>query len=137
MGKLIILFDADGVLTLPEEVFSIVYSRSHGLDPKPFEEFFRTDWKPIVTGKVDLKESIASNPGLWQWPGEIDDLLKYWFETEDVRNQELIEIIHQLKDAGVPCYLATEQEKYRGEYMKNVMFKDLFDGYFVTAELGV
>jgi putative hydrolase of the HAD superfamily len=133
----IVLFDADGVLTLPEEVFSIVYSRSHGLDPEPFEQFFRNDWKPIVTGKADLKESIAANPELWQWQGPVDDLLDYWFKTEDVRNNELIEVIRELRSRGVRCYLATEQEKYRGEYMKTVMFKDLFDGYFVTAELGV
>ena len=132
-----VLFDADGVLTLPEEVFSRVYAQSHGFDPEPFEEFFRNDWKPIVTGKKDLKESIAANPDLWKWEGSVDDLLKYWFETEDVRNDQLIELIRGLRDQGMPCYLATEQEIYRGEYMKNVMFKDLFDGYFVTAELGV
>jgi len=133
----VVLFDADGVLTLPEEVFSVVYARSHGLDPEPFEQFFRNDWKPIVTGKQDLKEAIKANPELWQWDGSTEDLLKYWFETEDVQNQELVEVIQKLKEAGVHCYLATEQERYRGEYMKNVMFKDLFDGYFVTAELGV
>ena len=132
-----VLFDVDGVLTLPEEVFSVVYAKSHGLDPEPFEQFFRNDWKPIVTGKKDLKEAILSNPELWQWDGDVDDLLKYWFETEDVQNGELVELIRKIKSQGIPCYLATEQEIYRGEYMKNVMFKDLFDGYFVTAELGV
>lgn len=133
----IVLFDADGVLTLPEEVFSVVYARSHGLDPEPFEQFFRNDWKPIVTGKADLKESIAANPELWQWHGDVDSLLKYWFETEDVRNEELISIIQELKNQGIQCFLATEQEKYRGNYMRDVMFKDLFDGYYITAELGV
>ncbi len=133
----IALFDADGVLTLPEEVFSVVYARSHGLDLEPFEQFFRTDWKPIVTGKADLKESIAANPKLWQWRGDVDDLLKYWFEIEDVCNEELLEIIRQLRTMGIACYLATEQEKYRGIYMREVMFKDIFDGYYITAELGV
>lgn len=137
MKTQIVLFDADGVLTLPEEVFSVVYAQSHGLDPEPFEQLFKNNWKPIVTGKKDLKESIAENPELWQWQGNADDLLEYWFKTEDVRNEELIGLIQEMKNRGVPCYLATEQEKYRGEYMKNVMFKDLFDGYFVTAELGV
>jgi len=66
MKNPIVLFDVDGVVILPEEVFSVVYARSHGLDPKPFEQFFRNDWKPIVTGKVDLKESITANPELWQ-----------------------------------------------------------------------
>lgn len=86
---------------------------------------------------TDLKESIAANPQLRQWHGGIDSLLEYWFETEDVRNEDLIGIIRKLKDQGVQCYLATEQEKYRGDYMRDVMFKDLFDGYYVTAELGV
>jgi putative hydrolase of the HAD superfamily len=133
----IALFDADGVLTFPEEVFSVVYARSHGLDSEPLEQFFRNDWKPIVTGKVDLKESIEANPNLWQWKGDVDGLLKFWFETEDVRNEELLVLVRRLRAKGIPCYLATEQEKYRGNYMRDVMFKDLFNGCYITAELGV
>jgi putative hydrolase of the HAD superfamily len=132
-----ILFDADGVLTLPEDVFSIVYARSHALDPQPFEDFFRNEWQPIVTGSKDLKEHIIANPDLWQWDGSVDELLEYWFRTEDVRNEELLKLIAELKNRGIPCYLATDQEKYRAEYMQNVMFKGLFSGYFVSAELGV
>lgn len=132
-----ILFDADGVLTLPEELFSILYSRSHGLDPKSFEEFFKNDWKPFVLGKADLKQHIKDNSQLWQWDGTPEELLNYWFKSEDVKNMELIELISTIRENGTHCYLATEQEKYRGDFMKNVMFKDLFDGYFVTAELGV
>ncbi len=84
-----------------------------------------------------MKESITEKPELWQWNGSTDELLDYWFKTEDVRNEELLKLIRKLKSQGVPCYLATDQEKYRGEYMRNVMFKDLFDGYFISAELGV
>lgn len=132
-----ILFDADGVLTLPEDVFSVVYARSHGLDTEPFENFFKNEWQPIVTGTKDLKDSIAANPKLWQWNGSTDELLEYWFKTEDVRNEELLEAISKIASKGIPCYLTTDQEKYRAEYMKNVMFKDIFNGYFVSAELGV
>lgn len=132
-----VLFDADGVLTLPEDVFTIVYARSHGLNPEPFENFFKNEWKQIVTGAQDLKQSIADNPELWQWDGTTDELLEYWFKTEDVRNEELLKIISDIREQGIPCYLATDQEKHRAEYMKNVMFKDLFGGYFVSSELGV
>ncbi len=131
-----VLFDADGVLTLPEEVFSVVYARSHALDPEPFEVFFKNEWQPIVTGKSDLKEHIAAHPELWQWDGSTDELLDYWFKTEDVRNEELLKLIGELGSKGIPCYLATDQEKYRADYMKNEMFKGLFSGYFVSAELG-
>lgn len=132
-----ILFDADGVLTLPEELFTVVYARSHGLDAEMFENFFRNEWQSIVTGKSDLKDSITDNHALWQYEGTVDELLEYWFKTEDVRNEKLMMIIKELKDKGIPCYLATDQEKYRTEYMKNVMFKSLFNGYFVSAEIGV
>lgn len=132
-----VLFDADGVLTLPEEVFTVMYSKSHGLNPEPFEQFFKENWPAIVTGEKDLKESIANNPELWQWSGSTDDLLEYWFKTEDVRNDELLTLIRELKEQHLSCYLATDQERYRGEYMKNVMFKDVFDDYFISSELGV
>ncbi len=132
----VLLFDADGVLTLPEEVFSVVYTRSHGLDIAPFELFFKTEWEDFVVGKRDLKEHISKNPNLWQWSGTPDELLKYWFDSENIKNNEMVEIVKTLRAKGNPCYLATEQEKYRGNYMRDVMFKDLFDGYFITAEIG-
>ena len=36
----------------------------------------------------------------------------------------------------MPCYLATNQEKYRGAFMKETMFANEFDGFFISAELG-
>ncbi len=133
----VVLFDADGVLTLPEEMFSVMYSESRGLNPEPFENFFKTQWHDIVTGKKDLKESIAENPELWQWSGTVDELLEYWFKSEDVRNDDMLALIRELRTKDVLCYLATDQERHRGKYMKDVMFKGLFDGYFVSAELGL
>jgi hypothetical protein len=34
-----VLFDADGVLTVPEDMFSNIYARSHGFDPAELEPF--------------------------------------------------------------------------------------------------
>ena len=136
MKNPIILFDADGVLTLAEEAFSIVYARSHGLDDEPFEHFFQTEWRDYVMGKKDLKQSITENRQLWQWDADADSFLDYWFKTEDIRNDQLIELIRTLDQKGVACYLATEQEKYRAAYMKDVMFPGLFRDYFITCELG-
>lgn len=135
-SKKTILFDLDGVLTVPEEVFSVVYSRSRGLDTEPFTRFFQTEWADFVTGKRDLKEYISQNPELWHWGGTADELLELWFRTEDVRNDALLETIRQLRSRGVRCYVATEQEKYRTQYVREVMFPDEFDGVFSTAEIG-
>lgn len=73
---------------------------------------------------------------MWQWNGTPDELLDYWCKVEDIRNDEMIELVKKIRQAGTACYLATEQEQHRGNYMKDVMFKSLFDDYFVTAEVG-
>lgn len=136
MTARVILFDLDGVLTLPDEVFSLVYSRSKGLDYEPFERYFNNEWIEVVTGKKDLKQSIVENKELWQWSGTPEELLAYWFRTEDARNQELLNLIGKFRAKGIRCYLTTDQEKYRGEYIQDVMFKGLLDGYFISGELG-
>lgn len=134
--KKVILFDLDGVLTLSEEIFSVIYTKSRGYDPAPFTTFFTTEWNDFVTGKRDLKEHIRDHPELWKWDKSPDELLQYWFKSEDVRNEALIELVRSIRNSGTKCYIATEQEKYRTEYIKNVMFKDDFDGFFSTAEIG-
>ena len=136
MANKVFLFDADGVLTVPEELFTRMYSRTHGLENEPFEQFFREQWQDIVTGKRDLKEAIVDHQELWQWQGTVDELVAYWCESEDLRHEPMIKQVRKLKQLGVPCYLATDQEKYRGNYMREVMFAGLFDDYFISAELG-
>lgn len=135
MPKLL-LFDADGVLTIPEELFSVVYCKSHGLDPQPLEAFFKAEWHDYVTGKKDLVDHITKNPELGQWYGSAEELVQYWCKIEDIRNETMISLVKEIRKKGIPCYLATEQEHYRGRYMKEVMFKDLFDGYFISSEVG-
>lgn len=132
----VMLFDADGVLTLPEEFFSRVYARSHGLDPEPFEEFFRGPFGKTGLGQADLKELLVEYADLWQHE-DPEAIMKQWFESEDIRNEQVIELIPRFRAKGIKCYLATNQEKYRGQYMKEVMFHGLFDGYFVSCDLGV
>lgn len=132
-----VLFDVDGVLAMPEEVFSVIYTKSHKVDSKPIEEFFNKEWPDFVLGKLDLKQHIQDNPKLWQWKGTADTLLDYWFRTEDVRNEALLDIMQHIRAKGIKCYMATEQESYRTKYMQNVMFKDKFDGIFSTCDIGI
>lgn len=136
MTKRVILFDADGVLTIPEEFFSIIYSQEYGLDDTKFGEFFTGVFQEAIEGKADLKELIVANQDTWHWQGNIDDLLNKWFESENNIDQRSLAIVEELKQKQLPVYLATNQEKYRGEYFKQKMFPDMFDGYFISNELG-
>ncbi len=132
----VILFDLDGVLALPEENFSVLYARSHGYDLQPFTTFFETVWEDFVTGKRDLKEHIAAHPDFWKWQHSPEALLDFWFKAENIRNEALLEVIRKIRSKGMRCYIATEQEKYRTAYIRDVMFKNEFDGIFSTAEIG-
>lgn len=131
------LFDADGVLTLPEEMFSQIYARTHGMNPQRFSQFFQQQFPPALIGEADLKELLELNREVWEYTGDIDVLLEQWFSGENIRNEELLSYIQKLRANGVPCYLATNQEKYRGAYMKEKMFPGEFDGFFISADLGV
>ena len=131
-----ILFDADGVLTLPEDIFSNTYTKSYGLDYEPFSHFFINEWPDFVTGKRDLRQHIKDNPDLWKWNGTADELLEYWFKSEDIQNNELLEIIKTIRMSGTKCYIATGQEAHRTIYMKNIMFPGLFDNIYSTSDIG-
>lgn len=107
-----------------------------GCLPSLLLSFFETEWADYVTGKLDLMEHIAQNPDFWHWQGAPDQLLKLWFELEDVQSEELVVLIRRLRSYGYRCYVATEKEKYRTQYVRDVMFSGEFDGIFSTAEIG-
>lgn len=126
----------DGVLTFRERQFSEIYVKKFQLDPAPITHFFTTEWCDFVTGKKDLKNHIAAHPEIWQWGGTPESLMDYWFKSEDNRNEPLLTVIKQLRSKGIKCYIATEQEKYRTDYLKNTMFAGEFDGCFSTCDIG-
>ena len=74
----------------------------------------------------------------WGWKGSIDELLKYWWEGENKPNIFVLEVVDQLRARGVKCYLTTDQEKYRADYIMNgVGLKEHLDGAFFSYDLGV
>jgi hypothetical protein len=48
-----------------------------------------------------------------------------WFEVENAVDTRVIGVIRVLQRAGLTCYLATNQERYRAAYMKTVMGREL------------
>lgn len=130
-----VIFDADGVLILAPQLFSRVYATRRGLDPLSLEPFFGHDFKRALTGDADLKDLLSTSP-LWDWEGDPQDLIDEWFASENHPNHDLIALIHHLRESGKPVFLATNQERYRADYLRNVMFPGLFDELFISCELG-
>lgn len=132
----IVLFDADGVLVTPPKLFSEQYAERNGLDPASLQPFFLGEFTEATMGKADLKELISKHNDLWHWDGDSQGLLDEWFEAENVIDGELLKVVRETRQSGLPVYLATNQEAYRARYFREVMFPDEFDGMFVSSEIG-
>lgn len=135
----IIFFDADGVTIVKrEKYFSERLSLDYGVKEELVLSFFKNEFNDCILGKRDLKEVLMSYIGLWGWKGSVDDLLKYWWEGENKLNAPVIEYINNIRKQGIKCYLATDQEKYRANYlMENVGLKNHLDGAFFSCDVGV
>lgn len=131
-----VIFDADGVSIHPSENFSVQYAKSRGMNPSTLQPFFGEEFNQAMIGQADLRELLEKYKDLWEFEGTVDDLLHEWFETLNLPNNEVVELIKNLKNQGVKCYLATNQEKYRTQYFRDVMFPGLFDQIFSSSEIG-
>ena len=133
-----ILFDLDGVVIINTgKRFSERLSEKLGISLEVISEFFDKDFRECSFGRADLKEKIAPYLVKWGFDGSVDDLLKFWFENEGTPNNEVLEIVTNLRLKGIKCFVATRQEKYRKEYLLNsVGLKEKFDGIFCTCDIG-
>ena len=131
-----VLFDADGVVVHPNR-FGEYLAREHGLTHEHTREFFQGIFLECLVGRADLKTAMAPFLTRWGWPGTVDAFLERWFREEDAPDERMLAVIADLRQRGVPCYLATNQERYRLAYMREQMgFGQIFDGIFASAEIG-
>jgi putative hydrolase of the HAD superfamily len=131
-----ILLDADGVI-INGELFSNVLKRDYGLTKEDTTDFFKGKFLDCLIGKADLKKEIEPFLKIWKINKSVDDFLKYWFESENKINEQLINYINEIKEKGINCYIATNQEKYRTEYLlKQMGFSKIFNKVFSSAQLG-
>jgi putative hydrolase of the HAD superfamily len=130
------MFDADGVLIL-SEMFSHKFAQEFNVKIAELDSFFTTDFQDCLIGKSDLKIIIEPWLEKWNWSKSVDEFLLYWFKAEHHLNSELIDTIHELRKNKVKCILATNQEKYRLEYIKKEMgFEKVFDKIYSSSFIG-
>ncbi len=136
MNKQVILFDADGVV-IRTETFGTHYQKTQGLSQKDMLPFYKGIFQDCLTGRADLKEVIVPWLDRWKWEGDVDSFLRQWFQHEHKIDGQVVDLIQELRKNAISCYLATNQEKYRTQYMREEMgFDQIFDGVFSSAELG-
>ncbi len=131
-----ILFDADGVL-INGEMFSSHLARDYRISADTVKPFFSGPFRECIIGNTDLKEILPPYLKAWGWNKSVDEFLDYWFRSEHNIDMELIKYIQDLRNKCIKCYLATNQEKYRVQYMLEKMeFSKSFDKVFASSHLG-
>ena len=130
------VFDADGVLIKSDFFFSQRFSEKYKIPYEKIMPFFEKEFRDCVVWKSDLKTVILPYLKDWNWTWTLDEILQFWFENENKIEQKIIDIIKRLRNKWYKCYLATNQEKYRAEYMQNVMkIFDIFDDVFISCNI--
>lgn len=120
------------------EMFSRVLEQRYGITHEQTQPFYMGIFNDAMVGKADLREIIEPFLKEWGWPKTVDDFLNEWFEYEHVLDEEIIEYIQKLRAKGIHCYVATNQEKYRAQYMIDKMgFGKSFEKLFASAHLGM
>jgi putative hydrolase of the HAD superfamily len=79
---------------------------------------------------------VAEVLARWESAAAVDEVVQLWdrFEAEPV----VVDLIQQLRKAGIACHLATNQQSYRRATMQDERhYGDLFDQTFYSCDLGV
>jgi putative hydrolase of the HAD superfamily len=132
-----IVFDADGVLVKPPSWF---VNRAHGLYGVPkaeFMAFIHGEFKRCTTGELDLEVALVPLLERWQVPVSIPEFIQNWLEHENVLNPNMLEEIQTLRTFGMPCFVGTNQERNRANFMRLEMgLQAATDGVFASCDLG-
>ena len=132
-----ILFDCDEIIIKNHQPFSKRLERDFGVPMEKILPFFKNEFLLCETGKTDLKQELAKYLPAWNWQGNIEDILKFWFEGEAEINTELIDWVGQLRQQGIKCYIHTNNEKYRVAFLwEHLGLNKYFDGMLASCDLG-
>lgn len=132
-----VLIDGDGVVLKKREFFSSKLSREYNVPIDKIIPFFKNEFRLCQSGTLDLKIALAPYVLDWGWKGSVDDFLRYWFEGNTVLDDEVMARIQNFRENGIKCYLVTDQEKYRADYIRNnLKLKQKLDGCFFSCEIG-
>ncbi len=132
-----VIFDIDGVLIQRSGYFSEKFAEDYGLEVDEVQAFFKGPFKKCVIGHADMREELKPYLKKWQWEGNVDDFLDYWFSSEAEADEDMMKIVDKLREFGVDCHLVSNNEQYRAEFLlEDMRFGDYFDESFFSCDLG-
>jgi len=131
-----LVLDVDGVL-VKAGVFGEVLDERYGLSRDATASFFQGPFVQCVLGRADLRAEIAPFVREWSFEGAVDDLLRLWFEADSEVDAAVLDVVERVREEGVPCYVASTQERYRASYLASeIGLASRFDGLFFSCHVG-
>ncbi|MEV6287566.1 HAD-IA family hydrolase [Kribbella sp. NPDC051770] len=133
-----VLFDADGVIQEPTVDWQATLAAFVG--PGRSADEFVLDLiaseAPSIAGQGDFHDAVAAVLERWEVTTPIGEVLGLWERFAAV--PEAIAVVQELRAAGVPCHLATNQQSYRRTIMNDERdYGQWFDRSFYSCDLGL
>ena len=127
-----LLIDADGVLQRTPEDWYVVL---HGLGGDGFPEACFEIERPSLRGEGNFRDHMQAYLDDNGLTCTVDDVLTPWLRIEI--DEGAMAVVAEVRAAGTPCYLATNQQSVRAAHMREVLrYEDVLDGCFYSYELG-
>lgn len=132
-GVQAVLWDADGVLqVLPgfDELWSSFLDEE--TRARLIEDLF-ADLPEVLTGRVDMEarvEQVVVRHGLAE---HRERILATWTEVPLV--EDVVAVVQEVRRAGTPCVLATNQDSFRERQMRPV-YEPIVDRCYFSSAIG-
>ena len=132
-----LIIDGDGVAINRTKRFGERLAEVYGIQKEVTAPFFNGVFRLCQRGKADMRKELPLYYKDWGWKGTLDELLDFWFRFEGTHNTPMLATIEGIRTAGVLVFLATDNEKYRTEYLMNEFgLGKHFDGVLSSALVG-
>lgn len=132
-----VLFDADGVIQRRpagwrDQLQSLIGTDR---DPDRFLASLFSAEDPALCGGHDFAEALPEVLRRWECRVPLSRVLDVWKMIEVDR--DAMRIVRTLRQTGVRCHLATNQEAHRAQHMSEMLgYRELFDREFYSCDLG-
>jgi putative hydrolase of the HAD superfamily len=129
-----VLFDADGVLQSSREGWMEDLTAWAGPRIEEFLLAMAAADVACLTGK-DFGGAMREVLRQFEIDAQLEDVIdqKCWIEVR----QPMLDAVRAVRDLGLRCALATNQQNLRGTYMRSSLgFEEIFDAQFYSFELG-
>jgi putative hydrolase of the HAD superfamily len=132
-----VLFDVDGVLVHPWR-WRDVLERVHRITPEMTRPFFRGPFLDCLVGRADLMDLLPPFLASWGWTRSVAEFVGDWLVAENAPDHLTLAVVTEVRDQGIPCFVASTQERHRARYLSREMALDQrFDGLFFSCDVGV